>query len=234
MIFERYAGMASAVGIVLILTLIAWLDLWGPVNVGVIREWQTLIGFGGTLAVGCVAWINVTRQIRQQRVGTRLTLLSREEDRIEKSLPGLKDAAKFCENLSRRLSSVNSDIEAIVREIRDEHVGSHPDRMREAVSKLLPATDEATRQSVISRLQILVTKCLSASIIFESGRTGAPYDSGEVQLDLDASERYERQMNEVREAIRELAQLGEKLGSKTRWSISQLQRIRMEIEATII
>src|ERR1700675_1186230 len=107
--------MASAVGVVLILTLIVWLDLRGPVNVEVIKEWQTLIGFCGTLAVGCVAWINVTRQIRQQRVGTRLTLLSREEDRIEDFLPGLKNAARFCESLSQRLNAVSGDIDAIIR-----------------------------------------------------------------------------------------------------------------------
>jgi hypothetical protein len=53
--FDRYVGTASAVGIVLILMIVTWLGLWGPVDLNSIKDWQTLIGFGGTLAVGAVA-----------------------------------------------------------------------------------------------------------------------------------------------------------------------------------
>jgi FtsH-binding integral membrane protein len=41
-----------------------------------VKEWQTLIGFGGTLFVGWIAWENVNRQLKVQRAANRMTFLS--------------------------------------------------------------------------------------------------------------------------------------------------------------
>jgi hypothetical protein len=228
--FDRFAGMASAVGIVLILMIVTWLGLWGPVSIDSIKEWQTLIGFGGTLAVGAIAWVNVSRQIQQQRTGTRLTLLSREEDRIEAELPGLKDAALFCEATSRQLKATD-DIEQIAKRLREAKIAVQPSKVRAAVNELLPATDDRTRRLLIARLQILVTKCASALVIFSSGREGAPAGNPEVHLPMDDAARFETQMVEVREAINEVARFGAKLRSTVRWKIRQLSQIRAEIDA---
>jgi hypothetical protein len=46
--FQRFEGMGAAVGIVLIIMIITWLGLWGPVNLDAVKGWQQLI-------VGCLA-----------------------------------------------------------------------------------------------------------------------------------------------------------------------------------
>jgi len=70
--FDRYAGMASAVGIVLILTLVNWLGFWGPIWHS---DWKSQpsdwLGLGGalfgsfcTIAAGGWAYYGVRQQIK--------------------------------------------------------------------------------------------------------------------------------------------------------------------------
>jgi hypothetical protein len=72
--FDRYCGMASAVGIVLILTMVTWLDLWGPVNIANLQPWQTLLtGFLAVFAaviayIGATAKVRFDREVRRQDV----------------------------------------------------------------------------------------------------------------------------------------------------------------------
>jgi hypothetical protein len=62
--FERYVGMASAVGLVLILVIIIWLGVWGPAghqltwpDVGEFIKVLGSIGTGGAAVTGAiVAW----------------------------------------------------------------------------------------------------------------------------------------------------------------------------------
>jgi hypothetical protein len=69
--FERYAGMASAVGILLILTLVTWLGLWGPVNLSKLHEWQTLTTGITTgimaLIAASIAYRGATAKVRHDR-----------------------------------------------------------------------------------------------------------------------------------------------------------------------
>jgi hypothetical protein len=65
--FERYAGMVSAIGIVLILMIVTWLDLWGPINVAELQKWQTLMtGFMALVAAGIAYW-GATEKVRHDR-----------------------------------------------------------------------------------------------------------------------------------------------------------------------
>jgi hypothetical protein len=65
--FDRYAGMASAVGIVLILMIVTWLDLWGPINLAELQKWQTLMtGFMALVAAGIAYW-GATAKVRHDR-----------------------------------------------------------------------------------------------------------------------------------------------------------------------
>jgi hypothetical protein len=79
--FDRYAGMASAVGIVLILTLNGWLGFWGPIWHA---DWKTQpsdwLGLGGalfgsicTISAGWLAYSAVQTQIRMARIDARAT-----------------------------------------------------------------------------------------------------------------------------------------------------------------
>jgi hypothetical protein len=65
--FDRYAGMVSAVGFVLILMIITWLDLWGPIDLSKLEKWQTLMtGFMALVAAGVAYW-GATAKVRHDR-----------------------------------------------------------------------------------------------------------------------------------------------------------------------
>jgi hypothetical protein len=65
--FDRYVGMASAVGIVLILMIVTWLDLWGPIDLSKLEKWQTLTtGILALIAAG-IAYLGATAKVRHDR-----------------------------------------------------------------------------------------------------------------------------------------------------------------------
>jgi hypothetical protein len=88
-------GLPTMSALMLSSVLSAWLGIAGPVNLSVIKEWQTSIGFLVALFVGWIAWVNVNRTLKQQRASTRITLVGREEDRIERELPNMRDLELF-------------------------------------------------------------------------------------------------------------------------------------------
>lgn len=55
------------VGIILILTMIAWLGLWGPVDVSHLKEWQTLMASVVALIAAGVAYRGATEKVRYDR-----------------------------------------------------------------------------------------------------------------------------------------------------------------------
>jgi hypothetical protein len=65
--FDRYTGMASAVGIVLILMIVTGLGLWGPIDISKLEKWQTLMtGFMALAAAGIAYW-GATAKVRHDR-----------------------------------------------------------------------------------------------------------------------------------------------------------------------
>jgi len=74
MTFDRYSGMASAVGIILILMIVTWLDLWGPIDLTKLEHWQTLLT--GILAIfaACIAYAGTTSTARFYREKDRSEL----------------------------------------------------------------------------------------------------------------------------------------------------------------
>lgn len=55
------------VGIILILTMIAWLGLWGPIDVSHLKEWQTLIASIVALVAAGIAYRGATAKVRYDR-----------------------------------------------------------------------------------------------------------------------------------------------------------------------
>ena len=70
-----------------------------------VKDFQPLIG--ATLAgIGLyVAWLNVSRQVAQSREAMLITLIGREEERIEENLPGLELTAIFLTEINFKLNS---------------------------------------------------------------------------------------------------------------------------------
>lgn len=65
--FDRFVGMASVVGIVLILMIVTWLGLWGPLNLAELQKWQTLTtGILALIAAG-IAYRGATAKVRYDR-----------------------------------------------------------------------------------------------------------------------------------------------------------------------
>ncbi len=62
--FDRYAGLLSAVGIVLILMIAAWLDLWGPIKLEKLKEWQTLMASFMAIVAAGIAYCGATVNMR--------------------------------------------------------------------------------------------------------------------------------------------------------------------------
>ena len=85
-------GLPTMVVLMLTAILTVWLGIWGPLDLSRLEKWQTLTGsilaIGGVVLTAIVAVRNVRRQIR-------VNILSREEDRIERLLPGLREAVDF-------------------------------------------------------------------------------------------------------------------------------------------
>src|SRR4029450_10296683 len=92
--FEKYAGMASAVGIVLILMMIAWLGIWGPVDIGKLQPWQTLLtGFLAVIAA-IIAYAGATAKVRFDRHVA-------EQEKLTKKVALFRRLAFSLENIVR-------------------------------------------------------------------------------------------------------------------------------------
>ena len=88
----RLPGLPTISALMLCAMLAAWLGLLGPLDLSTVQNWPTLISALvtaiGIMVAAAIAVRNVKRQIR-------INILSREEDRIERHLPGLRDARYF-------------------------------------------------------------------------------------------------------------------------------------------
>lgn len=119
--------------------LAVWLGLFGPLDPSKVQLWQPLIAAGiaaaGVAFTAYVAVRNVSKQVR-------INILGREEDRIARELPGLRDALAFCECFDFIDESYFPNATSFFLERRIGLPDSHIDR---DVANALPFTDAATR-----------------------------------------------------------------------------------------
>jgi hypothetical protein len=128
------------VGLMAFVVFITWLVIALPINLSVLQPWQTLISATvaaiGVVAAAAVAVRNVSRQIR-------INILLREEDRIDKQLPGLRTAAHFLEGFNSAETTVD---------FYRLGVGKSGSKIEKDVEEALPATDDTTRARVLNCL----------------------------------------------------------------------------------
>jgi hypothetical protein len=141
-------GLPTVAALMLTATIAAALGIFGPFDLEKIKGWQTLIAAGvagiGVVLTATVAVRNVTRQIR-------IGILGREEDRIERELPGLRNARYFCSGFL--IHRVTKSFYGITNALADEGFGVKESTPQKDVLNALPNTDQATRQIVETRLQ---------------------------------------------------------------------------------
>ena len=127
--------------------LTVWLGVWGPIDLTKIKEWQPLtsaaVAAVGITITAIIAVRNVTRQIR-------ISILSREEDRIEKEAPGLRDARNFLSSFLH-LRSVATFLDK-TDTFRRDGFGIVGSTFQKDVLLALPNTDRATRLQIERRL----------------------------------------------------------------------------------
>jgi hypothetical protein len=144
----RLPGLPTFVALMLCAMIAAWLGIAGPVDLDKIKGWQTLIGAAVTaIGISVTAYIAVRNVTRQIRVG----ILSREEDRIERELPGLYDARNLCDAIIPQLRPIRH-FYGVVKAINDLRLGGTSKSFQADVEALLVVTDAATRRSVTSAL----------------------------------------------------------------------------------
>jgi hypothetical protein len=136
-------GPTAMINLMLAAILAVWLGILGPVDLSHLRDWQTLIS-AAVAAIGIYFAVrNVSRQIR-------INILLREEDRLDKQLPGLRNAVHFLEPflIFKSVTAFHGATGEFAR-LGFGKAGSTPEK---DVEKALPSTDDATRAKVLDFL----------------------------------------------------------------------------------
>jgi hypothetical protein len=212
--------------------LTVWLGILGPVNISSVEHWQTLIaaavaGLGIYFAVR-----NVSRQIR-------INILLREEDRLDKHLPGLRNAVNFLEPflIFRSVTAFHGTTGEFAR----LGFGGAGSTMEKDVEKALPVTDDATRAKVLDHLFEAYRRALTAegtrALKEELERTNVDvfqWDPNEVKKlrgeITGAQMRFVRERAEFSDQMEKVATLVDDIKSNiTRYERRRVQ-IRREVE----
>lgn len=118
--------------------LAAGLALDGPINLSGLRDWQALIG-GGIAGVGIFAASrNVTRQMR-------LTAQAREIDRLERELPGMRDARYFLSHIAKLQQPGPT---SLIDAFKDIGITEARPEIIKQVEAVLPNTHDTLRREV--------------------------------------------------------------------------------------
>jgi hypothetical protein len=137
------SGPTTMINLMLAAILTAGLGIFGPVDVSQLKDWLALIS-AAVAAVGIYFAVrNVSRQIR-------INILLREEDRIDKQLPGLRNAVNFLEPflVYRSVTAFHGTTSEFGR----LGFGKPGSTLEKDIEKALPVTDDATRARVLGCL----------------------------------------------------------------------------------
>jgi hypothetical protein len=150
--------------------------------------------------------------------------LSREEDRIENELPGLRGAAFFCNQIAEEVLALG-DVNRIIDHLRKIGV-RNPEQLRDLFNTRLPETDDRTRRILIADVRKLFKLVLSAQILLNA-RSG-PLGTA---IDPTAQANHETQLAKVKRAAAEIQAFGRSIKREIRRKMNRLTKIRAEIEA---
>jgi hypothetical protein len=145
--------------------IVSWIGIAGPLVNDLaknpyqwFKDFQPLIG--ATLAgIGLyVAWLNVSRQVAQSREAMLITLIGREEERIEENLPGLERTALFLSEINFKLNSTPNNKE-YKDTLHESGLYLTPDKMRTMIDERLQTADAKTRLDLNHVMNLLVFHC---------------------------------------------------------------------------
>lgn len=133
-------GLPTMSSLLLAAIMTAWLGIWGPISLEGIAKWQTLIGALITAAGVFVAAYNVTRQMRA-------AARTREEDRLERDIPGLQSACVLIANITPMLSPPFSHNDG-PRAVEYAGIGDNGRGLLKELERLIPAAPDQVRRDL--------------------------------------------------------------------------------------
>jgi hypothetical protein len=230
-------GLPTMAALMLSAMIAGWIGLFGPLDFSKIKEWQTLaaaiIAATGVLLTALVAVGNVSKQVR-------INILGREEDRIQRELPGLRDAVIFYNRfVFIRHEGFLSNVTVFFRE---RGISLPNSTIEKDIIDALPNTDVATRL----RVRILTTTMVRFAGNVESALRRIPQMESEISLLKDSApedaKRLEEKIESERQRLRilkqrvssamdELEEDRRAIQSKIELYDKRLVRIRREVEA---
>jgi hypothetical protein len=155
----KLPGLPTFSALMLSAVLTAWLGLWGPISIEGLWRWQTLIGGIITASGVIVAAWNVTRQMRLAAIG-------REQDRINRDLPGIRAMRNFLVGFvfsidrppkTRQILDRFSAINALTGNKADLDI---------LLEKVIPSAPDFIRSEVVPVLHRLRTKTENLDIAY--------------------------------------------------------------------
>jgi hypothetical protein len=242
----EWPGIATAAVVILIGVIGAWLNIFGPI-------WRSAwtaspdqwLGFAGAIvgsfitsviAVAAIyfAWRGITRQLR-------IGLVSREEDRIERDLPGLHDADDLLAILVPYFEA-STAASTVIEMIRAAGLGKAGTNLVEEMNAKLPRTDGPTRRRMTEILFALNVAAITAKSA-EQELKRATGDVAQIHMfnpaaheDLrDAFERtrilVERRFADLQVIINELRDFRKYIQKRIATLTARLPELRTEIES---
>jgi hypothetical protein len=136
---NKLPGLPTFSALMLSAILTVWLGLWGPVSIEGFWRWQTIIAAGITVVGIFAASYNVTRQMRFSARG-------REQDRIEKDLPSLREALALTTRLVMIVDKKPDTLRILeeLKAIGGGIVGELPD-LAAVMEKTIPSSEFTKR-----------------------------------------------------------------------------------------
>ena len=200
-----------------------WLKTYGSLVGAAIGA---VVSIGAAIAAAAVAIRNVLRQMR-------INLMIREEDRMEKLMPGIVAASLFLRELGPRL--IYSDPKRTLELL--EEAGLKGD-INVAVRKKLKSSEGVVQQRSAQMIESIIDRAKSLMAVrdkLEHERTLTPSDdpnfAAGLRPVLTGYEQQEREgVDQLRRAISELLPYSEKLMERARAYRHRLPRFRTEIE----
>lgn len=227
----RDHGLAAVGLICLALALTVLVTVGAPIAAShTTLELKDWLGFAGnilgglfTLIAAYIAWRAVQPQIVAQRDATMLGLLSREEDRIERMLPGLRDAESFASDFLQY--KVTHTFQGIVEALQGE--GLSGSNFQKDIEKALPNTDGVTRRRIESKLYQIYRWALHAETSWKGSREAIRETSNPTVWDPSALEQNRAEINRLQDLFR---QSREKFGLAMDELENEIRSIRSQRE----
>jgi hypothetical protein len=189
------------------------LSAWLPA-LSDLKQWQPLVGAMvaaiGIIVAAMIAVINVNRQIR-------INILSREEDRIERNLPGLRDAASYLFRMSYFVDCADMKGASGLMKDWGYLLDDQKEVLELEIAKVLPHTDDSSRRAIVVVLRERLRQVYSYEFNVIDHKTkennARPDERAKLREEIEKSDAVilQRFRASVAEIVKEIHVIGQKI-----------------------